>query len=67
LRIIVNILYRFIDAVREFTDIGEEVRHIDELGILFVCVTTTVIRAINAEITHCSLSHVAALWTNDPI
>ena len=68
-RVIVNISYPYIDAVRELLDIGEEVRHVDELGILFVVFDRKIaVSAINAEVTRFSLSQpVAALWTDDRV
>lgn len=68
-RVIVNISYPYIEAVRELSDIGEEVRHVAQLGILFVVFDRKIaVSAINAEVTRFSLSQpIAALWTDDPI
>jgi sugar-specific transcriptional regulator TrmB len=68
-RVIVNISYPYIDAVRELLDIGEEVRHVDQLGILFVVFDRKIaMSAINAEVTRFSLSQpIAALWTDDRV
>jgi len=68
-RVIVNISYPYIEAVRELLDIGEAVRHVDQLGILFVVFDRKIaVSAINAEVTRFSLSQpIAALWTDDPI
>jgi sugar-specific transcriptional regulator TrmB len=68
-RIIIDISYPIIDAVREMISIGEEVRHIDQHGITFIVFDRKItMSAINAEITRFSLSQpLAALWTDDPI
>jgi sugar-specific transcriptional regulator TrmB len=68
-RVIVEISYPIIDAVRELLDIGEEVRHIDHHGITFIVFDRKItMSAISAEITRFSLSQpLAALWTDDPI
>jgi sugar-specific transcriptional regulator TrmB len=67
-RVIVDISYPIIDAVREMIGIGEQVRHIDEHGITFVVFDRKItMSAINAEISRFSLSQpIAALWTDDP-
>ncbi len=68
-RVIVDISYQVIEPVREMLSIGEEVRHVDQLGILFVVFDRKIaMSAINAEITRFSLSQpVSALWTDDHI
>ena len=62
------ISYPFIDAVRELLDVGDEVRHIDRHGIMFIITDRKItMNAISAEITNFSLSHpLAALFTCDP-
>jgi sugar-specific transcriptional regulator TrmB len=67
-RCIVDISYQVIDPVREMIAIGEEVRHIDELGVPFVVFDKkTSISAINAEIERISLNApVSGIWTDDP-
>jgi sugar-specific transcriptional regulator TrmB len=65
-RVIVNITYQTIDVVRELLSIGEEVRHIDKHGVMFVVFdrkhSMSAIRipesaSLNAPLT--------ALWTDD--
>ena len=47
--------------------IGEEVRHIDQHGIMFVVFDRICIRAVNAEVKRISLNEpVSGLWTDDP-
>ena len=67
-RVIIEISYPFIDTVRELLDVGDEVRHIDHHGIMFIVFDRKItMSAISAEITRFSLSEpVAALLTNDP-
>jgi len=67
-RSIIDISYQVIEPVREMIAIGEEVRHIDEHGIMFVVFDRkTCISAINAEVNRISLSApVSELWTDDP-
>jgi sugar-specific transcriptional regulator TrmB len=67
-RCIVDISYQVIEPVREMIAIGEEVRHIDQQGIIFVVFDKkTSISAINAEVESISLNaSVSGLWTNDP-
>ncbi|MCJ7640110.1 MAG: hypothetical protein MUO70_09625 [Euryarchaeota archaeon] len=67
-RSIIDISYQVIEPVREMIAIGEEVRHIDEHGIMFVVFDRkTCISAINAEVNRISLSApVSGLWTDDP-
>jgi HTH-type transcriptional regulator, sugar sensing transcriptional regulator len=67
-RAIIDITYQVIEPVREMISIGEEVRHIDQHGIMFVVFDKKIsISAINAEIKHVSLNApVSGLWTDDP-
>ena len=67
-RVVIEISYPFIDAVRELLDVGDEVRHIDHHGIMFIIFDRKItMSAISAEITNYSLSHpLAALLTYDP-
>jgi sugar-specific transcriptional regulator TrmB len=67
-RSIIDISYQVIEPVREMIAIGEEVRHIDEHGIMFVVFDRkTCISAINAKVNRISLSApVSGLWTDDP-
>ena len=68
-RVIVDISYQIIEPVREMISIGEEVRHIDQQGIMFVVFDKKIsISAINAEVKHVSLNApVSGLWTDDPV
>ena len=65
---IVDISYQVIGPVREMIAIGEEVRHIDQHGIMFVVFDRRIsISAINAEVKRISLNEpVSGLWTDDP-
>ena len=67
-RTVVDISYPIIDNVRELLQIGEEVRHIDQHGIMFVVFDRKIsISAINAEVKRISLNEpVSGLWTDDP-
>ena len=67
-RAIVDISYQVIEPVREMIAIGEEVRHIDQHGIMFVVFDRRIsISAINAEVKRISLNEpVSGLWTDDP-
>jgi HTH-type transcriptional regulator, sugar sensing transcriptional regulator len=67
-RAIVDISYQVIGPVREMIAIGEEVRHIDQHGIMFVVFDRRIsISAINAEVKRISLNEpVSGLWTDDP-
>jgi len=67
-RAIIDISYQVIEPVREMISIGEEVRHIDQHGIMFVIFDKKIsISAINAEIKRISLNApVSGLWTDDP-
>lgn len=67
-RTIVDISYPIIDNVRELLSIGEEVRHIDRHGVLFVVFDrkhsmTAIQPAESASLN----APMAALWTDDPI
>ncbi|MGZ4918493.1 MAG: TrmB family transcriptional regulator [Halobacteriota archaeon] len=67
-RFVVNVTYPIIDMTRELLDIGEEVRHSDQLGILFTVLDRRIcISAINAELSHFRLDEpLTALYTDDP-
>jgi len=67
-RVVIEISYPFIDAVRELLDVGDEVRHIDQQGILFIVFDRKItMSAISAEISRFSLNQpLAALFTDDP-
>ncbi len=67
-RAVVDITYPIIPLVRELLGIGEEIRHSDQLGILFIVLDRRVsISAINAELTRFSLDEpLIALYTDDP-
>jgi HTH-type transcriptional regulator, sugar sensing transcriptional regulator len=67
-RAIIDISYQVIEPVQEMIAIGEEVRHIDEHGVMFVVFDRkTSISAINAEVKRISLNEpVSGLWTDDP-
>jgi sugar-specific transcriptional regulator TrmB len=67
-RAIIDISYTFIDHVREMLRLGEEVRHIDRHGVMFVVydrkhsimpIHIAASAALNAPMT--------ALWTDDPV
>jgi hypothetical protein len=67
-RAIIDISYTFIDHVREMLSLGEEVRHIDRHGVMFVVydrkhsimpIHIAASAALNAPMT--------ALWTDDPV
>jgi sugar-specific transcriptional regulator TrmB len=67
-RAIVDISYQVIGPVREMIAIGEEVRHIDQHGIMFVVFDRKIsISAINAEVKRIPLNEpVSGLWTDNP-
>jgi HTH-type transcriptional regulator, sugar sensing transcriptional regulator len=67
-RAIIDISYQVIEPVQEMIAIGEEVRHIDEHGVMFVVFDRKIsISAINAEVKRISLNEpVSGLWTDDP-
>jgi len=66
-RFVVNVTYPIIDMTRELLDIGIEVRHSDQLGILFTVFDRRIcISAINAELSHFRLDEpLTALYTED--
>ncbi|MGZ4944120.1 MAG: TrmB family transcriptional regulator [Halobacteriota archaeon] len=68
-RFVVNVTYPIIDMTRELLDIGEQVRHSDQLGILFTVLDRRIcISAINAELSHFRLDEpLTALYTDDPV
>lgn len=66
-RTIVDISYPIIDNVRELLQIGEEVRHIDRHGVLFVVFDRKQsFTAINAAESAALSAPAAVLWTDDP-
>ena len=68
IRIIVNISYPFIDHARELLNIGEDVRHIDQHGVMFVVFDRKSSITAISNPAHVSLSSpMAALWTDDPM
>jgi sugar-specific transcriptional regulator TrmB len=67
-RTIVDISYPIIDNVRELLQIGEEVRHIDRHGVLFVVFDRKhSMTAINPAESASLSAPTAILWTDDPI
>jgi hypothetical protein len=68
IRAIIDISYNVIEPVREMIAVGEEVRHVDELGVPFVVFDRKIsISAINAEVKRISFNEpVSGLWTDDP-
>ncbi|MGZ7115759.1 MAG: hypothetical protein ACXVI0_12030, partial [Halobacteriota archaeon] len=68
-RFVVNVTYPIIDMTRELLDIGVEVRHSDQLGILFTIFDRRIcVSAINAELSHFRLDEpLTALYTDDPV
>lgn len=67
-RCIVDISYQAIEPVREMIAIGEEVRHVDQQGIMFVVFDKKIsMTAINADVKRISLNEpISMLWTDDP-
>jgi sugar-specific transcriptional regulator TrmB len=66
-RVMVDITYPVLDSVREMLAIGEEVRHIDRLGVMFVVFDRKhSITAINIPDRASLSAPLAALWTDDP-
>jgi sugar-specific transcriptional regulator TrmB len=66
-RTIVDISYPFIDNVRELLNIGEEVRHIDQHGVMFVVYDRKHSMTLIHVATSASLNApLTALWTDDP-
>ncbi len=66
---VANITYPIIPVVRELLDIGEELRHSDQLGLLFTIFDRRIcISAINAELTRFTLDEpLTALYTDDSV
>jgi sugar-specific transcriptional regulator TrmB len=66
-RTIVDISYPIIDNVRELLNIGEEVRHIDQHGVMFVVFDRKhSMTAISPAVTASLNAPMSALWTDDP-
>jgi sugar-specific transcriptional regulator TrmB len=67
-RCIVDISYQVIEPVREMIAIGEEVRHIDRHGIMFVIFDRKkTMNAINVDLKNISLNEpLSILWSDDP-
>jgi hypothetical protein len=66
LRTIVDISYPIIDNVRELLQIGEEVRHIDKHGVMFVVFDRKHTMTAISNPARVSLNApMAALWTDD--
>jgi sugar-specific transcriptional regulator TrmB len=65
--ILFDIPYSVIEIVQEMIDIGEDVRHFGQEGIMFTIFDRRIcMSGINADITHFSLNQpIAALWTDD--
>ncbi len=66
---VANITYPIIPIARELLDIGEELRHSDQLGLLFTIFDRRIcISAINAELTRFTLDEpLTALYTDDSV
>jgi sugar-specific transcriptional regulator TrmB len=66
-RTVVDISYPIIDNVRELLQIGEEVRHIDQHGVMFVVFDRKNSMTAISNPARISLNApMAALWTDDP-
>jgi sugar-specific transcriptional regulator TrmB len=66
-RTVVDISYPIIDNVRELLQIGEDVRHIDQHGVMFVVFDRKSSMTAISNPARVSLSSpMAALWTDDP-
>jgi sugar-specific transcriptional regulator TrmB len=66
-RTIIDISYPIIDNVRELLNIGEEVRHIDQHGVMFVVFDRKQsMTAINPAVTASLNAPNIILWTDDP-
>ena len=65
--ILFDIPYSVIEIVQEMIDIGENVRHFGQEGIMFTIFDRKIcMSGINADVTHFSLNQpIAALWTDD--
>jgi len=68
-RCIVDISYQVIEPVREMIAIGEEVRHIDQHGLMFVIFDKKIsMSTINVDVKSVSLTEpILMLWTDDPM
>jgi hypothetical protein len=66
-RTIVDISYPVIDNVQELLQVGEEVRHIDQHGVMFVVFDRKhSMTAISNPVRVSLNAPMAALWTDDP-
>jgi len=67
-RAIIDISYQVIEPVREMISIGEDVRHIDQHGIIFVIFDRKIaMSVINVDVQSLSLNEpISMLWTDDP-
>jgi sugar-specific transcriptional regulator TrmB len=66
-RTIIDITYPIIDNVRELLNIGEEVRHVDKHGVMFVVFDRKhSMTAISPAVTASLSAPMSALWTDDP-
>ncbi|HYA33311.1 MAG TPA: helix-turn-helix domain-containing protein [Candidatus Bathyarchaeia archaeon] len=66
-RTIVDISYPIVDNVRELLNIGEDVRHIDQHGVMFVVFDRkNSMTAINPAESASLTAPMVALWTDDP-
>ena len=65
--ILYDISYPIIETVQEMIENGEEVRYLDQRGIMFTIFDRTAcMSGINVDMVHISLDQqMAALWTND--
>ncbi len=66
-RVIIDVSHKYIEPIREMIAIGEEVRHIEEHGILFTVYDRKIsISAISFTEKVSLDTPVRCLWTNDP-
>jgi len=67
-RAIIDISYTFIDHVREMLSIGEEVRHIDRHGVMFVVYDRKhSMMPLHIPTSSSLNAPMTALWTDDPV
>jgi len=66
-KVIIDISYQIIDVVQELLSIGEEVRHIEKHGVMFVVFDRKQsISAIHIPDSASLNAPMTALWTDDP-